>query len=102
MKIYLAGPMTGIVDDNFAEFARFAAKLRSEGHEVFNPAAAGLKGMSRREVLKYDTNWIFDNAEAIALLPGWSYSSGARAEHALALAIGLEVIMFDHKMERIE
>ena len=36
-----------------------------------------------------DTKWICENADAIALLPGWEKSSGANAELALGKALGL-------------
>lgn len=38
MKIYLAGPMTGIKDLNFPRFHGEAARLRALGHQVINPA----------------------------------------------------------------
>ena len=110
MKIYLAGPMTGIPHFNYPAFNAAAAALRAAGHTVFNPAehdiemfgkdisnpsgdaeqAAAEHGFDRRAALKADLAWICDNAEAIALLPGWENSSGARAEFALASALGLE------------
>lgn len=112
MKIYLAGPMTGIPHFNYPAFNSAAAALRFEGHEVFNPAehdietfgkdisnpdgcavkAAAEHGFDRRAALKADLSWICDHAEAIALLPGWEKSSGANAERALAVALSLEVL----------
>ena len=112
MKTYLAGPMSGIPFFNYPAFHAAAADLRAQGHLVFNPAehdaemmgkdisnpegdaakAEAEHGFSRRDALKADLTWICEHAEAIALLPGWSNSSGARAEYALALALGLTVI----------
>lgn len=113
MKIYLAGPMTGIPHFNYPAFNDAAVLLRKARHTVFNPAehdietfgkdisnptgdasqAAKEHGFSRRNALKADLSWICDNAEAIALLPGWENSSGARAERALADALSLEILV---------
>jgi hypothetical protein len=107
--------MSGIPLFNFPAFHKAAAELRAGGHEVFNPAEADIErsgvdpsvlnpegdpngststipGLSRRECLAADMQWIATHAEAIALLPGWMNSSGARAELALADALGLTVI----------
>jgi hypothetical protein len=115
MKIYVAGPMRGIPQFNFPAFNAATARLRAEGHFVFNPAerdidrhdgvdisagnvdgdedkAAKDHGFNLREALADDAEFICRHAEAIALLPGWEGSRGARAELALAEALGLEVI----------
>lgn len=91
MKIYLAGPISSI-DNYFENFAKAAEKLRLQRHEVFNPAAANLEGMSLEKILAYELNWLCIQADAIALLPGWEKSLGARAEHATALALGKRFI----------
>lgn len=105
MKVYLAGPMSGIPDFNFPAFIIAAKQLREQGHHVFNPAEADIEKWGSmaeikakatyRECLRTDLNWILDHAEAIALLPGWEKSKGVAAELALARALGLEVIHVD-------
>lgn len=114
MKVYVAGPMRGIPLFNFPLFNAVTAALRAEGHEVFNPAerdnvrhgtdisagntagdvavAAEKHGFNLREALEEDTTYICRHAEAIVMLPGWENSSGARAEHALAMALSLKVV----------
>jgi hypothetical protein len=117
MRIYLAGPMRGLKEFNFPEFHTYASKLRSEGHEVFSPAerdterlgvdmsehnltgdeeeASRVHGFNLREALAEDMMYICRKAEAVALLPGWENSRGARAEKAAAEALGLRLIFLE-------
>lgn len=111
MIFYLAGPMTNIPLFNFPAFHAAAKHLRSQGHKVFNPAerdmerhggvdisagndkgdpslATKVHGFSLRDALADDTAFICKEADGIAMLPGWEKSNGARAEHALAVALG--------------
>ena len=83
MRVYLAGPMSGIPDDNQREFDRAAAVLRAEGHFVLVPSSLNPPG-GYRQCLAVDMAWICAHAEMVAFLPGWENSKGARAEHALA------------------
>lgn len=125
MKIYVAGPMRGYPEFNFPAFASATKALRSQGHEVFNPAerdnekhgtdiskgnehgdekmAAAQHGFNLREALGADCGWICANAEAIVLLPGWEESKGAVAESALGTALGLQIFeMTPDVLERME
>src|SRR3990167_8029071 len=94
VKVYLAGPMRGHPQLNFPTFHAEAARLRAQGHEVFNPAEqhAVSDGPPLRDVLRADLSWICQHAEQVALLPGWQSSKGACAERAVAQALGLEVV----------
>lgn len=115
MKIYLAGPMRGIPHFNFPAFHEAAAKLREEGHTVFNPAERDIErhggvdlsadnhegseahavaehGFNIRDALADDLEYICRHAEAIALLPGFEASRGVAAERATAIALGLAQI----------
>lgn len=108
MRIYLAGPMTGIPQFNFPAFDAAAADLRDRGFDVISPAeldrpetrAAALasedgspgtgttSGETWGDFLARDVKLIADaGLEAIVVLPGWSGSRGARLETFIASAL---------------
>ena len=102
MKVYLAGPMTGMPQFNFPAFDAAAEALEDDGHRVFNPAQmdrdVGFDPASTvvspkflRDALRRDLSAICE-CDAIAMLPGWEQSGGARIEWALAVHLGLEVM----------
>lgn len=117
-RVYLAGGMTGHEFFNFPAFDNAARALRYCGHEVFSPADNDRKLLGKpadwiphesdsigpwiawavegapsiRKMLGDDVAYICHEADAIAMLPGWENSKGARAEHALAVALGHKVI----------
>jgi hypothetical protein len=91
MNVYLAGPIKG--RSNYHEkFAEAADKLRMEGYTVFNPAAANQEGRPLRKIMAYLLTWLAEEADAIAMLPGWYWSGGARVEWLLARYLKLKII----------
>jgi len=114
INVYLAGPMRGIPEFNFPAFFAAEKKLTEMGYFVFNPARKDLErhgdnfaqtnktgsleeaakeyGFSLRDALGIDLKWICQSADAVAVLPGWENSKGARAEVATAEALGLAII----------
>lgn len=105
-RIYVAGGMTGYDDYNFPTFYAASESLERQGWEAVNPAQldvdAGytlerLKQFLPDELQKFLHGAIkrdleaLETCDAIALLPGWKSSKGARAEKAVAEWRGLEV-----------
>lgn len=105
MKIYIAGPMSGIPEFNFPAFNTAEYTLKREGWTVFNPArkeeemtlsAEAMKdgdnvlalkqGFDFRKVYLWDVSKVIES-DAIYMLPGWEASPGARGEHAVAVAM---------------
>jgi hypothetical protein len=92
MKVYIAGPMTGIEDYNFPAFNAAADSWRAVGWDVINPAELDGEDTSHPWdfYLRRDLKLLVD-CDAIAQLPGWENSKGARLETHVAEALGLSV-----------
>lgn len=92
MKLYLAGPMSGLPNFNYDAFHRYAKLLRERGYEVFNPAEAhnGDQGLELWQYYASDLPEVA-KADAVAVLPGWSESTGARIEVLVAKKLGKPV-----------
>jgi len=89
MKIYLAGPMTGLPDLNFPAFNAEAARLRSLGHVVINPAEINPDvSSSWNTCMRADIAHLV-TCDTVAMLDGWTSSRGARLEHHIALELGM-------------
>lgn len=93
VRLYLAGPMSGLPELNFPAFHAEAARLRAKGFDVVNPAeidvnpSHGWEACMRADIAQLVT------CDAIALLPGWTKSRGARLEHYIAGSLGMKVIV---------
>jgi hypothetical protein len=91
MKLYLAGPMSGIEDLNFPAFTRAAAELRAAGYEVVNPAELNPDHtMPWAECMRRDIAALV-TCDGIALLPRWEKSRGATLEQHIASQLGMRV-----------
>lgn len=121
MFIYIAGPMTGIPYFNFPSFdgaKRHLEGLYGFKAEIFSPADHDRELLGKdkdwlpkdedhdgqwkywkmenapglRTMLGEDLAWIAEKGTHIYMLKGWENSQGAKAEWALAHALGLEFI----------
>jgi hypothetical protein len=87
--LYIAGKMTGEPDLNYPAFDDAAARLRSMGYTVRNPAensppkCGTWLGWMRKAIKQVAAS------DAVVLLPGWQRSKGARTEQRLARDLGL-------------
>lgn len=100
--LYLAGPMRGFPRFNFDSFEAARLHLRSLGHRVICPAERNLEGGFDPSTIKHsDIDLDLDlhaaletsiryvlQSDAVALLPGWTRSEGARAEALVARLTG--------------
>jgi hypothetical protein len=116
MKIYIAGPMTGVPKFNVPFFDKVAAELREVGYDVVSPAELDSPEM-RKQALTSTTGIVRDGdwntgetwgsclardvlilsdtgIEAIALLPGWKNSRGASLEATVGLLNGLKFFLY--------
>jgi len=98
-RVYIAGPMTGIIEYNFPAFHAAAAAWRKEGWEVVSPAemdeeidgfdAKADKALSHSHYMRRDLPEVA-GCDAIALLPGWEGSKGANNEITVGEMCGLD------------
>ena len=95
MILYIAGPMTGIAEFNYPAFRAAETQLRALGYNTLNPVDAeehnptpGIP-QSWDWYMRHALRMVLD-ADAIALLPGWQDSRGARLETHVATALGMD------------
>lgn len=109
--IFISGPMRGHPEFNFPLFFEVEKMLKEKypQAEIFNPAQKDLDmgfkpwgkkgnenitelGLSLREAMAADLEFLAKKATKIYLLPRWQTSSGAKVEIALAKLLNLEFI----------
>lgn len=102
MLVYLAGPMSGIIDMNFPAFNQAAADLRLHGYDVINPAetAGGDPDLTRAVVMRIDFHYIL-NVDGIVMLPDWETSNGAVVEALVARELGLKLYEYRGRGTRL-
>jgi len=115
-RVYVSGPMSGIKNYNWPEFAKAREALKNEGWEVITPhtmdATEGdnyykerITGVwqsdKRGEYLRRDIQMLRDGeVGAVYMLKGWEASQGARLEHDVAVATGLKVLYEDAELAK--
>ena len=99
MKIYLAGKITG--NPNFKDdFKKAELALKLQGHIVLSPAdtIARIQRLEHHEYLHICYAMI-DVADAVAFLPNWKDSKGAREEREYAMKKGKEIMYLEDLSE---
>ena len=92
MRLYIAGPMTGLPEFNYPAFFAAAERLTAAGYVTINPAR-----VEGREHCKgwadYMRAALIDvcNADGLALLPVWEASRGACLEVHVGQALDLPI-----------
>lgn len=91
MKVYIAGPISGIEDGNKEAFQKVEDYLVSLGYEVVNP---------HKLPQEHDMSWESFMRECIpeicgcqemVMLKGWRDSRGARLEYLIGKELGLKI-----------
>lgn len=89
-KVYIAGPMSNLPDNNRGAFNDVASLLRHAGFVVLNPAILP-DGLSQQEYMQIDLTMLMI-ADTVVLLDGWQNSPGAVTEYHLAYKLAKEIV----------
>jgi len=92
MRVYIAGPITGMPDDNRRAFSRAEEFLGSAGHEPINPHKVCSPGDDYDTCMEKDLKAL-STCDALYALLGWENSPGAQVEMDRALELGLEIML---------
>jgi len=103
MKLYLAGPMRGIAEQNAAAFHEAARRLRFADHIVISPVEHEIEeGVDLTDIWTVTAeSLVWDLAQvggadtdAIVLLPGWERSAGTLLERRLAQIVSKPIYYY--------
>ena len=109
--VYISGPMSGLENYNYPAFHANAAFLRDSGWDVLSPAELdadlGINAdvvMTEEiylDIIKHDYAALI-KSDAIAFMPGWEKSRGAKLESDFANVLKLDRYRVDASTEYFE
>lgn len=91
MKLYVAGPMAGLPELNYPAFRDAAAKLTAAGFDVIDPSCLNQAGTDWAACMRIDIPQMLA-CDAVAVLPNWWRSRGARLEVHIAAALDMPIL----------
>lgn len=93
LKVFLSGPISSRMETYKAEFDDAARIVSEAGHLPLNPATLPI-GMENRDYMRICLAML-DSADLLLQLPGWGESTGAIAEHNVAMKTGIESLTLE-------
>jgi hypothetical protein len=114
MKLYVAGPMSGLPWLNQPAFDQATTALREMGYVVISPAEkdrewgqdpdaarTGRNSLHMPDVMRWDLQQVLA-CDGIVLLPGWENSPGSRLERVVAESSGRLVFGWSMQSRLVE
>lgn len=85
--------MSGKENNNYDAFEKASQILKRNGFKVISPHKVK-KQKSWIDYMRHDIKQLM-NCEAIAMLPGWEFSCGARLEYDIAILLKMKIYFLD-------
>lgn len=95
--VYVAGPVTGIADDNRPAFEHAREQLLTidELEVVTVPHDFVPSNYNHEDAMRVCLDYLVHEADIVALLPGWENSRGASLERDVAEQLGIPTMTID-------
>lgn len=106
MRVFISGPVSGMLDNNVAAFATAAYRLRRAGHEAWSPVGSVPAELSHEQAMLMCLHELTRDSGTVPVymgkpalkphykimvqLDGWQKSLGAQVEAEVADACGIE------------
>ena len=103
MKVFISGPITN-TEDYMQRFEAAENWLAAQGHTPLNPAKvnATIPFLMRWDKYMDITLVLLRECEAIYMLEGWEFSTGARVERNFAAQLGMKIMHEKDIFEQLE
>jgi len=92
-RVYISGPITGIVNYNREAFAEAVKAVEAKGYTAISPFDLSIvsKHKTWQDYMRDDIRAMMD-ADWVLLLPGYDKSNGALVEEAVAIGVGIPMV----------
>lgn len=103
-KVFISGPITGVLDYNKPEFDEAERKLTMLGCAVWNPIKLhpAEPNVFTHEDYLHVCFAMIERSDVVAMLPGWDESKGATQELRFATKNGISVYSYGMLLQLLE